>query len=340
MRNEIFNTPFHLFSSCIPVKGYNRGIIYDLQRQDFHYIPIELVDILHDYNGKFLNEIIAEYGEDNEHNINEYFEFLLENEYIFFSELDISYFPSIPEEFERPFKISNIIIDFSSILYENLSSVTDQIDKIGCESILFRFLTEGDFEKYFLSLMDFYLYSSVRSLEIHTPFSEKYTFDFEDITLKYGKMARIVFFSSIKEYYTITKSHTLLVYINNNILDKEDNVIDLKNFVINDRLFFESKLYNNYFNKKIYIDTELNIKNSPNSNVIFGNIINDKIISVLNKSKFQQLWNVSKDMIKGCNICEYRYMCIDSSIVQYDENEKIWESETICPYNPVTSKWN
>ena len=38
--------PFHVYSNCIPIKGNLRSAIYDLQRNDFDYIPNSLFEIL------------------------------------------------------------------------------------------------------------------------------------------------------------------------------------------------------------------------------------------------------------------------------------------------------
>lgn len=36
----------NLYSNCIVVNGYNRSVIMDLQKNDYHFIPLELGLIL------------------------------------------------------------------------------------------------------------------------------------------------------------------------------------------------------------------------------------------------------------------------------------------------------
>src|SRR5690606_32119797 len=100
-----------LYECCIPVKGVKRAIIYDLQRMKFDYIPLSLADILYEFDGKTISDIIQFYGKNNQDIIIEYFNFLLREEYVFFTKLDKNYFPKIEIKHEKPFKLSNIIID-------------------------------------------------------------------------------------------------------------------------------------------------------------------------------------------------------------------------------------
>jgi len=50
--SNFIDIPFHIFACCFPVKGKTRGILYDIQRQDFDYIPNDLIDIIEKYEGK------------------------------------------------------------------------------------------------------------------------------------------------------------------------------------------------------------------------------------------------------------------------------------------------
>jgi len=36
------------------------------------------------------------------------------------------------------------------------------------------------------------------------------------------------------------------------------------------------------------------------------------VIKIINDTKFQRLWTISKDKIEDCKFCEYRYACFDT----------------------------
>ena len=82
----ILDIPFRLFANCIPVKGVKRSTICDLQRGRFHIIPNSLYDILVNYEGVTLRYLSSQIDEGNQSVLEEYFKFLIEQEYIFFSE--------------------------------------------------------------------------------------------------------------------------------------------------------------------------------------------------------------------------------------------------------------
>ncbi|NVO08804.1 MAG: hypothetical protein HXX16_02475 [Bacteroidales bacterium] len=53
MRNR-----FQLFSCCIPVKGYLRSALYDLQRKNYLFIPNSLFEILANHTSKTFDEVL------------------------------------------------------------------------------------------------------------------------------------------------------------------------------------------------------------------------------------------------------------------------------------------
>ena len=328
---------FHFFKNCIPVKGATRGIIYDLQREDFDYIPLSMLEIIENYDGETISKIISDYGLENKNTVLEYFNFLYEKEYIFFSNLPKEQFPSYNESFERPFYISNIIIDISHEVYKNIDHIYNQIEDIGCEAVLFRFFDTGILSQYLLKLLEKFNDSSVRTIEIIVP--AKHNLDLENISQEYGKISKIVVFSSLKNSVKVLKSHTLLVELTEILTESSKNVIDLRNFIVCMKLFMESKNYNNFYYKKMYIDGKGEIRNATELDTSFGNIKETKLEEVLNNESYKKYWNVKKDNIKNCKDCEYRYMCIDSRELKYNNKEEIWEAEGTCPYNPYTNEW-
>ena len=57
--------PFKLFPCCISVRGLQRSIIYDLNRNEFTYIPNDLHIFLSEHQGKSFNDIISNYTNKN-----------------------------------------------------------------------------------------------------------------------------------------------------------------------------------------------------------------------------------------------------------------------------------
>lgn len=334
------NKNFKLFECAIPVKGAKRGIIYDLQRAKFDYIPLELINILERFDGKKLNDVLLFYGNENETVILEYFEFLLREEYIFFTKLNKKYFPKLEIRHEKPYKISNIIIDVNTNTLSHLIQINEQLEDIGCESLQLRFLKHTDCEDFFLRSIKIFKNSSFKNIEIickEIPMlNEVFLNDFCVLNMK---ITKFTLFESYENKVKILKpANVLLIKTKTKIKSTSKHTVHINNFMVNMDLYMESKLFNNYYNKKIYINGQGDIMNSPDNEETFGNIGNTNLKDIINDDYFKKLWEIPKDSILKCKDCEYRYMCVDSSIPY--ESGDAWELQEECDYDPYNARWN
>ena len=116
----------------------------------------------------------------------------------------------------------------------------------------------------------------------------------------------------------------------------------LEFFNVNILLFTESQKHNTYFNRKLYIGVNGEIKNAPLTTEVFGNINilkkADDILKIIDSHEFQHYWYVHKGLIDVCKQCEFRHMCVDNRI-PVKRNEKEWYMENECNYNPYIAKW-
>ncbi|MFK8045059.1 MAG: hypothetical protein AB8B72_06170 [Crocinitomicaceae bacterium] len=113
-------------------------------------------------------------------------------------------------------------------------------------------------------------------------------------------------------------------------------------FHTNLTLFSESQLYHTYFHKKLFIDSNGDIKNAPEANEVYGNIKKIKhsedIKNIISTSSFQRYWKAHKDITDVCKDCEFRHMCVDNRVpIARSKNE--WFHIVECNYNPYIAKW-
>lgn len=139
---------FRIFAACMPVKGASRSIICDLQRETFDYIPNDIFSILNEFNSDKISAILKTFGEDNKSILEDYFYFLLKEEYIFLIEEmeELKHFPSIDLTWESPHKIENAIIDVGPNSNHPYREIIYQLSSLGCRAIQIRF-----FHKYMFS---------------------------------------------------------------------------------------------------------------------------------------------------------------------------------------------
>jgi len=120
------------FTNCQLVKGYNRSLIYDLQRKKLHFIPNDLYDVLEEHEGKTIEEIKTAYQHKFDSIIDEYFDFLLKNEIVFLTDTP-DWFPELNFQFDSPFEISNAIIDRNSTSSYSLFQTLDKLSSVRCK---------------------------------------------------------------------------------------------------------------------------------------------------------------------------------------------------------------
>ena len=81
------STYFNLFANCIPVRGYKRSIICDLQLNRFIYIPNEIFAILHENKAKEINyQQLLKKFDDKTQGLKRFVNYFIENNYGFITE--------------------------------------------------------------------------------------------------------------------------------------------------------------------------------------------------------------------------------------------------------------
>lgn len=302
---------FFLFSNIIPVKGFNRSILYDLQRENYEFIPNNLFDSFK--KRKNLFQITTK--------DKEYFSFLESKDYVLkIDESEIPLFPRLNLDWNYPSIISTVIIHLDALNIKTLSLLSSLLVKnVG--------IIISDFDHNKLT----YINNIIQVENI-----KKTTIQCFNILILKSKKTNDSLKDSLKQNPFIKE----IIYTELTIKEFEKSInITLNN--PNLQLFSEAQKHNTYFNRKLFINNKGDFSNTINCSIIFGNIkkISDTTLKkVVLSSKFQTNWHVSKDYIDTCKNCEFRYMCLDNRI-PIKRNEKEWYHNEECNYNPYISKW-
>ena len=318
---------FYLHPACLPVLGYSRAIIIDTQRNDFIISPKKIASLLKNGLPLLINEI------DNE--TIEYFKELVELEYGFFSEKELSIFPvSSKQFFSNP--IANAIIDMDKNSSYDWESFINFIDKNGCEAIKLRYYTHLNLT-IFENLMNRINDSSIRFLEISVIYSENIEHIIENAINHFFKIMKITIYNSPKQYVKNINDVIIISLEENLKNEKHCGFVSPTFFSPNMQFINESKNVNNCLNKKISIDKEGNIKNCPASEKIVCNIDeidNHDVLYIINSLPETK---IIKDEIDVCKDCEFRYICSDCRV--FTEKNKIYSKPSKCSYDPYTCTW-
>lgn len=331
--------PVLLYANCIPIKGYTRSIILDLQRSCYHFIPNDLFEILIQYNGKPISLIKSVYHNKYDNIIDEYFEYLLNNEFAFKTSTP-KLFPSLKLVWENSSIVTNsIICDCNS--GHNYNRIFDELDQLSCKAIELRFFALKKIRDLY-KILKFTEDKSFSHIDIIIPWIGELPIDeYRKIIHMYPRIWTFRVFNAPftkNEFLDEQKQHSIL-FSTINVTDHSFcGFVHPNNFIKNINFFTESIHYNTCLNCKVCIDEFGNIKNCPSLEKIYGNINKATIKDVVSSDEFQFIWKVNKDDIEVCKNCEFRYICMDCRAYIKDKNN-IYSQPVKCNYNPYIAKW-
>ena len=276
--NSNFGRKYSLNPTAILVDGYSRGLICDLDRNKYFLIPKSLYSILADSLIHTIHDCIEKHGNSDKEIIDtiiEYYEYLLTNNLIFFTNFP-EYYTSLNLLWDFPGVISNAIIDITntSIYIDYPEIIVNQLDKLGCRFVQLRFFATLDSVN-IDQIVNSFSKSTVENLDLFIPYQENIISNIENFISKYPRINSIVVYN-----YPIHESYNPINEIGRGklftypyeITNLHCGVVKPFYFKTTIFLFTESQHHNSCLNRKISIDTEGNIKNCPSMPQSFGNI--------------------------------------------------------------------
>lgn len=330
---------FKLFECCIPVRGQNRSVICDLQREAVYFIPNALFEILTQYSFFNIKEIKNKFNNQSSDVIDEYFEFLESHELIFFCpKKALKYFPKIDLTWDTPLSLTNAILDIDDISKYNFKLITEEFDKLGVLALQIRLYNYKDLsfiEKILILFFD----SRLRSIEIIMDYYGNLSYEMlQELCSKYPRITYIFIMSAPFEKLYSFQGKQIQFSMQSFKNLTNCGVINSNLFSINIETFTEAQKHNTCLNRKISIDTEGYIRNCPSMKEHYGNIKDTTLQEALQHPDFKKYWFVNKDQISVCKDCEFRYICTDCRA--YIENpEDMYSKPLKCGYNPYTCEW-
>jgi len=340
---EITEKHLKLYACCVPVKGYQRSTICDLQRHKLDIIPNDLYEIILLLEDKNVQELFELYGLENKETLESYFNFLIENDYAFYTNTP-ERFPKMDLSFERPEVITNAIIDSNGLVQHDYSKIFNQLTSLGCKYIQLRFFSILQIEllENILSLLS---NSIIKSVEVILQYDSSMAHEkYVDLCNKFPRIYMLTISNSPYQKIYKGKKDVMtdtgtIIYTKENITDESHcGIIDPSLFVFNVDTFSESQRFNTCLNKKISIDTEGEIKNCPSMLLTYGNIRNKSIEDIASDDGFQSYWHMKKDDIDDCKVCEFRHVCTDCRAYTIDHEKGLGKPKK-CKYDPYKAEW-
>lgn len=336
------NSYFRLYACCLPVRGAKRSMVCDVQRNDFYLIPNGLYDILTTHRAQPIGEIKAAYQNQYDETIEEYYDFLIANEFGFYcNKEDLELFPDIDLYWDQPAHITNAIIDINQESEHDFSTILDEFEQLGCKHFQLRSYIEKPLG-YFNEVLQNLENSRIISVEFLLKATAETTLEnLKQLTDTYPRIHTIMVHSAHENSiaYRDPSGMGNVVFIKQGINDSSHcGAISIDYFSINIQTFTESQKHNTCLNRKISIDAEGNIKNCPSMSKSYGNIRDTTLREAIEKQGFKDLWYIHKDQIEVCKDCEFRHICTDCRAYIQDPNN-IYSKPAKCSYDPYTATW-
>lgn len=338
MKSKFHDLTFVCFKNLHVTIGAKRSLIVDSQRNKLHFIPNFLAKLLLQRKIVF-NKVLAKNGksEQDQAIIEEYFEYLLENEIIFAVEPALqNSFPPLNQLFLSDSKLENAIIEYEG----NLLILTDAIEQIvslGCQNIEVRFLADS-FNQDVLAQC---LRMGVKNLFLTANYQSEFSLSFfKDLVTRFPIIQRVFIGGAAMESYDLVNDSTQIIYTKDLYHPEEQcGTCGPNTFNLHQLHILESRSYNTCMNKKISIRFNGEICNCPSMKSNFGNINSTRIYDVLQNPEFSKLWEIKKDQIKICKDCEFRDICTDCRAYLQDPKD-LFSKPLKCGYNPLTNAWS
>lgn len=331
---------FQLYTHLKPINGFYRSIMYDLHYENFSF-----------HETSFVNDIILKSKQNNglnrQDDENRIIESLIHLGYVFeINQNELDLFPQMNMSWDYPSIITNIIIEADALVKCDPKKITILLEELEIKFLAIISDNEGDIlaiKKILLSTLT----SVIQSVEIILKINTEKIAIYEQLIMEYKRIKYLLLHSSHNELLRqISYGNEHGFFAETKRVLKKSNyktsMVHYDTFAVNIPLFTESQAHHTYFNRKLYIGANGEIKNAPECEETFGNINELKNVEELKQiiatPEFQKYWFVHKELCDVCKECEFRHMCVDNRL-PYQRKDGSWYHKTECNYNPYICKW-
>ena len=228
------------------------------------------------------------------------------------------------------FRFLGKITILSQYIYENIDIFVKNIRQLGVKRLHLH-IDNDNYMEQLLKILSSLEYSQVSNLSLSIPYQKINRKVYEN-----KRLTRITLFNSPKKRFQNNND------IIKNYITCDDSKLFLTRFNLSDiaigiNAYNVAKNYNLALYKSIFIDENGNVKHNFSDKKNYGNIFSDidkiRTNTIEGLSKF---WNLKKDSITPCNVCEFRYCCTTTYVPEKGKTGY----KIDCNYNPYIAEFN
>jgi SPASM domain peptide maturase of grasp-with-spasm system len=328
-------TYFKIFAHNIPVSGKERSAIYDLQKGEITLIPNILYKIIQDLNQQPLNDVRRKYAPNNPELFDNYVNFLLKKDLGFKTKSPES-FPDLILEYDVPTEIYTAIIE-SDFKEYNVKSLLETLDELLCQNLEMRLNINDLTQEEVLSFVRLLDKKTFRSVVLILDYRQELWYEDWAIALyeACSKISKIIVVNCPVSFES--KEYPQQISYSTKTLTELGEY--RKRYIVNQNYFTEALQFNPFYNRKICVDNNGNIKNDLRQQESFGSIaeienVAHQLKEILNNKSFRERWYASPDTIEGLKDSELRY-CQFIPFLLEKNKEKCWSIYDITYLEPA-----
>ena len=327
---------FLLYAHNVPVRGSKRAAIYNLQAGQVLYIPLVLTNLIEAMRQAPVVEVRASFAPTRPDLFDAYLDFLIRNDLGFYTN-NPECFPRLSLDWDTPHPVQTAVIDLNIAHYDPFP-VLDQLDALLCRHIEIRLsngngtaatlkrLLAATHDRGFRSvslLLDYAIVLGQPSAWVHRLFDE---------------CARIDFILVYNAPFA-GKSRTHPEHIQ--FLEDDLNSAAFREKtakrrpIVNIPYFTESQQFNPYYNRRVCISQQGQIKNCLLHEQSFGSVLATPLSTAISSETFQALWHAAPDQVAHLRDSELRYCLFLPYALIHDNATGLF---TFPPHSPAWSQ--
>jgi len=329
---------FRLYGNCIPVRGARRSLLCDLQKSQAHFIPNGLFGILTELAERTVEEIKTVFDRECDDIIDEYFDFLIREDYGFFTNEPWK-FPPVQLDWDLPGAVTNAIIDTDRNSDHDYDAILDQLDDLGCQALQIRCHDQLSTDE----VRRLVKTTGRRQLR-HLDLILAYTTDLDlqwlgKLCMDHQWVSRVLVHSSpFDDTKQLVPLSVYVVFQKARFNPADCGQVEIGYFAVNIAHFSEAQSFNTCLNRKISITPSGDIKNCPSMLRSLGNVKTTPLADAIKHPSLVRLGSITKDQIEVCRDCEFRYICTDCRAHTRDYRNP-YAKPRGCGYDPYTAAW-
>lgn len=281
-----------LFSFNIPVRGSRKSVIYNLQKSKLIFIPGVMIDFIDCLRSMPIQEVKKSLSQDSKKYFDDYMKFLIDNQLGFYT-TNVNEFPDLNLEWKVPSSLIACVIEYDCFISDySIEAIINELEELNCLHI--EFFVKKTTREFLDKMCESTFFKSIKSINLYIEYTEEIEEILLDFFIKNKKIEYVLVYNATDNSKRIDTDR--IVFTRENIL-KRQFIFPKDEYIVNVKYFTESLRFHPFFNRKVCVDYNGEVKNDLSFKTCFGNIKEESLYDILEFSCIKDLWYACPDRV-------------------------------------------